>query len=131
MRAYSQVKLNHYDVHQFIRAYTWRPIATMVDMFGTANLEISDDGEVLRGREGFHSRAFGEYDDLRQLVGQGEGNRPQRILGLDTRDQDERDDSDSPTRDERIAARMDTRKEKRTQVLKYLQNLLSSRGILG
>ncbi len=131
VRAYSQVKLNHFDVHQFIRAYTWRPIATMIDLFGTANLEINDDGEVVRGREGFHSRAFGDFDDLRQLVGQGEGNRPQTVLGLSTRDPDERGDSDEPSRDERIAARLDTRREKRVQVLRYLNALMSSRGILG
>lgn len=129
VRAYSLVKTRNFDVHQFLRAYTWRPIASMVDLFGTANLEISDTGEVLRGREGFHSRAFGDYDDLRQLV-LNDGSRPQTILGLTTRDPDETGDSERADRDARIAARMDTRKEKRIAILKYLFALGSSCGVL-
>lgn len=131
VRAYSAVKLGNFDVHQFIRAYTWRPIATMVDMFGTANLEIDEDGAVQRGVEGFHSRAFGDFDDLRQLVGPGEGNRPQTILGLTTRDPDETGEDDTASRDQRIAARMDTRKEKRIKVLRYLTALMNQQGIVG
>lgn len=131
VRAYSAVKLGNFDVHQFIRAYTWRPIATMVDLFGTANLEIDENGAVQRGVEGFHSRSFGDFDDLRQLVGPGEGNRPQTILGLSTRDPDESGDDDSASRDQRIAARMDTRKEKRIAVLRYLTALMNQQGIVG
>jgi hypothetical protein len=131
VRAYSLIKLNGYDVHGFLRSYGWRPIASMVDMFGTSNLEISDEGEVVRGREGFHSRAFGDFDDLRQLVGPGDGVRPQTILGLTTRDPDETGD-DRATRDEAIAARLDTRLEKRKKVLSYLNALLAGRhGLLG
>ncbi len=131
VRAYSAVKLGNFDVHQFIRAYTWRPIATMVDLFGTANLEINENGEVVRGVEGFHSRAFGDFDDLRQLVGPGEGNRPQTILGLSTADPDESGDDETASRDQRIAARMDTRKEKRIPVIRYLSALMNQQGIVG
>jgi hypothetical protein len=130
VRAYSQIKLNKYDVHEFLRAYTWRPVASMVDLFGTANLEISDEGEVLRGREGFHSRAFGDYDDLRQLVGPSDTGRPRTILGLTTAESDE--SGDRADRDSAISARLDTRKEKRVCVLRYLDSLLAGRGgILG
>jgi hypothetical protein len=131
VRAYSQVKTRHFDVHEFIRSYTWRPIASMVDLFGTANLEINDRGEVVRGREGFHSRAFGDYDDLRQLVNTSDGSRPQTILGLTTRDPDETSDDTDSSRDTNIAARLDTRKEKRIAVLKYLFQLGASCGVLG
>jgi hypothetical protein len=131
VRAYSQVKTRNFDVHQFIRAYTWRPIASMVDLFGTANLEINDRGEVVRGREGFHSRAFGDYDDLRQLVNTSDGSRPQTILGLTTRDPDETGDDSNASRDANISARLDTRKEKRIAVLKYLFHLKASCGVLG
>lgn len=131
VRAYSQVKTRNFDVHQFIRSYTWRPIASMVDLFGTSNLEINDSGEVVRGREGFHSRAFGDYDDLRQLVSSSDGSRPQTILGLSTRDPDETGDDTDTSRDANIAARMDTRKEKRLPVLKYLFQLGASCGVLG
>lgn len=130
VRAYSLVKLNRFNVSDFIQSYTWRPVATMVDMFGTANLEITDEGEVVRGVEGFHSRAFGDFDDLRQLVGPGDNGRPQTVLGLTTRDSDESGD-DRAERDEAISARLDTRREKRVAVLRYLASLLNSCGILG
>lgn len=131
VRAYSLVKLNHFDVHEFIRAYTWRPIANMVDMFGTANLEINDRGEVVRGTEGFHSRAFGDYDDLTTLVSPGDGSRPATILGVRTTDPDSDENNPAPSRDQPVQARLDTRKEKRLAVLRYRYGLLAQRGILG
>jgi len=131
VRAYSQVKYRKFDVHEFIRAYTWRPIASMVDLFGTANLEINDRGEVVRGREGFHSRAFGDYDDLRQLVNTSDGTRPRTILGLSAYDPDETGEDSRAARDAGISARLDTRKEKRIAVLKYLFHLGASCGVLG
>jgi len=124
---YSKVKQQGFDVHEFLRAYTWRPIASVVELLGTSNLQISDEGEVLVGTEGFHSRAFGDFDDLRQLVGPGDGTtRPQTILGQTT--------VETASGFEKagvISARMDTRKEKRTVVLSYLYSVLASRGILG
>jgi hypothetical protein len=131
VRIYSQVKLNRYDVHSFIRAYSWRPIASMIDLFGTANLEINDQGEVTRGVEGFHSRAFGDFDDLRQIIGPGDGSRPRTILGLAVDNPDETSDDARAAAAAPIAARMDTRKEKRTAVLRYLLYLMSSCGVLG
>jgi len=66
---YSYIKMNDIDVEEFIKSYVWRPIATMVDMFGTSDLTLSSDGrKVLQGIEGFHSRAFGPYGDLFGLV---------------------------------------------------------------
>lgn len=132
VRVYSQIRLERWDTNEFLRSYTWRPVASIVDIFGTANLEINDDGEVVRGTEGFHSRAFGDFDDLRQLVRNVEG-RPPRILGLTTEDPDDprTSDQDRARRDAEVAARMDTRREKRVQVLRYLRALLASRGILG
>lgn len=129
VRIYSRVKTQQFDTHQFLKAYTWRPIASMVDLFGTANLEITEEGEVVRGVEGFHSRAFGDFDDLRQLVGPSDGTRPRTILGLHTEEPDETATTES--RDTTIARRMDTRKEKRAQVLRYLYGVMASRGIVG
>lgn len=133
VKVYSRVRFERWDTNEFLRSYTWRPIATMVDLFGTANLEINDDGEVVRGVEGFHSRAFGPYDDLRQLVSNNTGDRPPRILGLTTDDPDDprTTDTSRAERDAGIAARLDTRREKRTQILLYLRALVASRGILG
>lgn len=134
VNAYSRIKRNRFDVDDFLRSYTWRPIASMVDIFGTANLEIDDDGEVVRGVEGFHSRAFGDFDDLRQLTRTVDGDRVATILGLTTTDADETDDpaaSDRASRDTERARRLDTRKEKRLAVLRYVQAVLATRGILG
>lgn len=130
VRIYSQVKHKHLDVDQFIGAYTYRPIASMLDMFGTADLEIDDQGNVTRGVEGFHSRAFGDYDDLRTLIAAGEGGQPPTILGLHVYDPNDVDrDEAQPTRDATISARLDTRKEKRLFVLKYLYGMLYVRGV--
>lgn len=132
--AYSRIRRNRFDVDDFLRAYTWRPIASMVDIFGTANLEIDDDGEVVRGVEGFHSRAFGDFDDLRQLTRTVDGDRVATILGMTTTDADETDDpaaADRSSRDTERARRLDTRKEKRLAVLRYVQAILATRGILG
>ena len=132
VRAYSLVRQRRFDVNEFIRAYTWRPIASITDLFGTANLQINEDGVVERGREGFHSRAFGDFDDLRQLVRNVEG-RPRSILGLTVRDSTaEGGGTDARAqRDAVISADLDTRKEKRLPVFRYLHALLASRGILG
>jgi hypothetical protein len=133
VRIYSLVKLNQFDVHQFIKAYTWRPIASMVDLFGTANLQIADDGSVTQGVEGFHSRAFGDFDDLRRIIGPGDGTRPQTILGLTIRDPDETTGAEATRarRDQAISARLDTRKEKRVAVLRYLYTMFATCGVLG
>ena len=119
---YSKVKSEGADVNNFIRGYTWRPIATAMDILGTSDLDIDDKGNVVRGLEGFHSRAFGDYDDLRTLVSQEDASGGSRVLGLRL---------DGSEEEAAISARLDTRKEKRQVVLKYLHALLSSRGILG
>lgn len=130
VRVYSQVKHKHYDVEQFIRAYTWRPVASMVDLFGTSNLEIDDRGNVTRGVEGFHSRAFGDYDDLRTLIAAGEGGQPPTVLGLHIYNPNDVDNADAqPDGDATISAELDTRREKRLQVLRYLHALVYTRGV--
>ena len=40
VRAYSFVKVNNADVGDFLRSYGWRPIATIIDIMGSADLEI-------------------------------------------------------------------------------------------
>lgn len=132
VEVYSKVRRNKFDVDDFLKSYTWRPIASMVDIFGTANLEIDQDGEVVRGVEGFHSRAFGDFDDLRQLT-VNNGQRVAQFLGMTTTDADEADGAaaDRALRDTERAARLDTRKEKRRAVFQYLSALMATRGILG
>jgi hypothetical protein len=62
---YGILKSRGLDVQTFINDYTRRPVATLVDVLGTSNLEFTDAGAVLDPAtmvEGFHSRAFGDYN---------------------------------------------------------------------
>jgi len=69
LMTYSYVKSAGLDIDEFIKAYTWRPIATMVDMFGTSDFALDESGEeAISGIEGFHSRAFGPFNNLFGLV---------------------------------------------------------------
>jgi hypothetical protein len=111
---YSHIRQNNLNVDEFIRGYTWRPIATMADMFGTTDLKFSSDGEkVIGGVEGFHSRAFGPYDNLFGLASP----EVKTILGI--------------KRDSVAAQRADLRARKQEAVQQYTSALLFSRGILG
>jgi hypothetical protein len=113
---YSYIKQqNNMNVDEFIRSYTWRPIASMVDMFGTSDLEFRQPtGEsVVRGIEGFHSRAFGPYDNVFGLVGAD----LEDIVGI--------------KRGSVAAQRADTRKRKLEAVQKFISALNTSRAILG
>jgi len=66
---YSYIKQNNYSVDEFVKSYIYRPIATLVDLFGTSDLEYDATGETaLSGIEGFHSRAFGPYENLNGLA---------------------------------------------------------------
>jgi hypothetical protein len=111
---YSYIRQQDADTEEFIRAYTWRPIATMVDMFGTTDLEYSSDGfQRLNGIDGFHSQAFGPYNDLFGLV------RPEieDLVGI--------------KRNTQAAQKADTRKDKLEKVQEYISALKFSRAILG
>jgi len=48
VRSYSFVKLNNLDVGDFLRAYSWRPVATMVDILGSSNLEIKQTSKGVK-----------------------------------------------------------------------------------
>lgn len=111
---YSYIKQEGLDVEEFIRTYTWRPIATMVDMFGTEDLKYSSDGQaVLQGVEGFHSKAFGNYDDLFGLVGP----EVEDILGI--------------KRGSQAAQKADTRKQKLQRVKEYISAIAFNTALLG
>jgi hypothetical protein len=63
--AYSYLKENKdYNVHDFIRNYTYRPIANIEEILGSSDLTYGDDGKPTDESmvEGFHSRAYGEYN---------------------------------------------------------------------
>lgn len=111
---YSIIKQAGFDVDEFIRSYTWRPIASMLDMFGSSDLALDPTGrDVVQGFEGFHSRAFGPYENLFGLVSEP----LESILGFG---------QNSPQ-----AHKADTRKRKMQAVLDYIAVLRLSRAILG
>jgi hypothetical protein len=111
---YSRIKQEGFDVDEFIRAYTWRPIASMVDLFGTSDLALSADGsEVVSGIEGFHSRAFGPFSDLFGLVTP----EIESVVGIE--------------RGSRAALHGDTRKMKQEAVKDFVSALGFARAILG
>ena len=86
----------------------------MIDMFGTSNLTLSPDGSrILQGFEGFHSRAFGQYEDLFGLV----TTDIESVLGI--------------KRGEAASQKTDTRKRKQDAVLDYVAAIQLSRAMLG
>jgi hypothetical protein len=117
------------DVNEFIRAYTWRPVATLIDMLGSRNLNIDPrTGRVIEGFEGIHSRAFGRGEmgsNLRNLIPDVDTEEVQhvkRILGISTREGADR---------RNLLVRLDKRAEKADRVLAYVEELSKNRGILG
>jgi hypothetical protein len=114
VESYSLVKQQQLDVDEYIRNYTWRPIATMVDMFGTSDLTLDSTGtNVIQGIEGFHSRAFGPYNNLFGLVTPN----IQNVLGI--------------TRGSTVAQTADVRGQKQQAVQTYVSALQFARAILG
>lgn len=62
---YGMMRSRNDDVQDFIRDFTRRPIANMIDILGTQNVTFDGKGELLDKEsmiEGFHSRAFGDYN---------------------------------------------------------------------
>jgi hypothetical protein len=117
VRLYSYVKINGMDVGTFIRNYTWRPVATMYQIMGSSDFQLtekSDGSYESSGTEGFHSRAFSDNSDLFGLV----DSRVKRILGL-TKEK------------EAVAKRLDVRGRRRAAVVEYVHELTNSRGLLG
>jgi hypothetical protein len=111
---YSVIKQAGFSANDFIKTYTWRPIATMLDMFGSQDLQLDQGGKnVVKGIEGFHSRAFGPFDDLFGLV----TSDIEAIVGI--------------TKGSPQAQKADTRKRKFLAVLAYAAQLRLSKGILG
>jgi len=111
---YSYIRQSGADTDEFIGAYVWRPIANMVDIFGTSDLAYDATGQlVAQGFEGFHSRAVGPYNDLFGLVTP----EIEDVLGV--------------KRGSTAAQNVDIRKDRRDKVEKYLAALLFGNDLLG
>lgn len=110
---YNRIKMDGQDVHAFIRSYTSRPIATMSQILGSPDLQVSEDGKVIAGTSGFHSFAFGNFDQL-----QGFDNTAVRRIG-------------GRGKPLKVAQELDTRKKKRDAVLRYREELNRGSGQRG
>lgn len=118
-RVYSYVKKNNLNVADFIHSYTWRPIMSMPEVMGSHNLQFEVNGRSMRakyGREGFHSRSFGDYEDVFLLVPP----EVDEVLGIRR-----------SSNDNLFALKGDTRRAKRRAVQEYLTALFYSSATLG
>ena len=137
VKVYSFVRSFGMDIGEFIRNYTWRSIATMPEILGSDDFTLTEKKVtsaksssafigankslmtetiyVPSGQEGFHSRAFGDKADLFGLVNPS----VKKILGL------------SKDKAHATAMKMDVRKRRRQAVWDYVNEITSSRGLLG
>jgi len=136
VRLYSYLKANSLDVGQFLRNYSWRPVATLVDILGSSKFTIRPDPAdpdkfVTSGQEGFHSRAFSDEANLFGLVDPQVGNilglkRPPSGMNLIGRYLMSMTDPHYSA-----VAKLDVRGARRKVVREYVNELTNSRGLLG
>jgi hypothetical protein len=117
---YGEVRRLGLDANKFINNYTSRPIATLVDIFGTADLQYERVGNKLqiktvngkKGVPGFHSAAVAPFGDLLGIV--------------------DNPDIDYPVGNQKgsfkISKQLDPRPERRAAVLAYAERLRGDGG---
>jgi hypothetical protein len=62
---YGMMKDRDAEIWNFIREFTTRPIASLIEVLGSANLKFLPNGlikDAATMTEGFHSRAYGDYN---------------------------------------------------------------------
>jgi hypothetical protein len=140
---YSTLHLRDGDVHDFIRKYTERPVANIEEMLGTYGLEFDDNGSVLvpqgedRPIEGFHSRAFGDYNtDVKLPTKEGQETQAGKdaLKALFTGAPGatvSRGRVSNKKKKTKIRPELDPRGRARTRVLAYVRELTLSRGLMG
>ncbi len=116
---YGEVRRLGLDVHRFVNDYTFRPVATMRDMFGSANLSYKVVGTKLdpeQGYAGFHSTSIAPFDKLLGLLDNPDLALP-RI--------------NSKGKRTKISTTLDPRPGRRSRVQAYVDEIHASRGSLG
>jgi hypothetical protein len=124
------------DIHDFIQTYTSRPIASLPDIMGSQDFEIDGSGATVAGTEGFHSRAFGDYNVGAKLK---EGQEPEAganafrgLLGPDGFPKQRRINMGTSTQNAgAIPPAFDPRGPSRQRVRAYASELRVSRGLKG
>lgn len=117
---YGEVVRLGLDVHRFVNDYTRRPIATMEDILGSADLRYKEDGDKLKlveGTPGFHSTAIAPYGDLKGLI-----DNPDLLLSRLRKASGKK----SP-----VNRTLDPRPGRREKVENYVKEIGSSAGALG
>lgn len=141
---YSLIRRRGGDVHQFIRDYTHRDIASIEDILGSKELFFDDNGNIDPSlgpdvREGFHSRAFGDYNtDVKFPTREGDPTQagkdalhalyPGVAKGVSVTQKSVLDRGEPPTA---ILPELDPRGRARARVLAYVEELSISRGLVG
>lgn len=121
VRAYSELRHEDLDIQEFIRGYTWRPVADLLQMLGSRDLEINPEtGEATAGNMGFHSLAFGHGPTGQNVRNLTRSSEADTILGIDA----DRDRSN-------VLSRLDKRADKANRVMQYVKELWNDRGQLG
>lgn len=120
---YGEVRRLNLDVHRFINDYTRRPIATMLDIFGSVDLAytVNDQADTLTlvsGKPGFHSTAVADVGGrLRGLIDNPDLELSRLKSGAGKKAPVSRD--------------LDPRPGRRAKVVEYLQEIGTSTGNLG
>jgi len=135
---YGTLKTRGLDVHRFIYDYTRRPVANMIEVLGSQNLEYNDLGEPLDPttmKEGFHSRAFGDYNadvDVSDITGKVKAGKSS-LVGLykDVEFGKVVAAGQIPKAEKALNPALDPRGRARARVLQYKKELDLSRGLRG
>ena len=109
---------DHLDITKFIQRYTFRPVARLEEVLGSngsAALEYDSNGELTKGREGFHSRAVAPLSGLKGLA-----KNPNQALNKASGGSVIQLDPD-----------LDPRPERQAKVMEYRRELLGRQGDLG
>lgn len=118
---YGEVRRLNLDAHRFVHDYIYRPIATMEDVLGSADLEYKLDGDILKlvkGTPGFHSSAIADVGgQLRGLLDNPDLALPRLKQGAGKKSPVSRD--------------LDPRPGRRAKVVEYLEEINASAGSLG
>jgi hypothetical protein len=102
------------DVLEFIQQYTHRPVATLLDLFGSTDLKYREEGgpfgkrlRLVEGTPGFFSRAISDYAELLGLLDNPDEEIPTVLGG----------------KKERISRKIDPRPGRKKAVQAYVQSL--------
>jgi len=120
---YGLLKSTGMDVHEFIRTYTHRDIATMPEILGYV------DPETRELKDGFHSHAFGDYNANVNLANATAGDGAMEgLIGPEGAPREDR--MGNPVKD-KIPPHIDPRGRARQRVYAYMAELNLSRGLKG